>query len=136
MFEVDSRPFNCLLDGSNVTITCNTEGFPFPDIIFLKDTVPIVPGVGDFASVVRTYTDQVCHFTLHVIIMYALFHSKILITNVTIRDEGVYTCVAQTGSEILQVTETALFCSKWSIFNPTQYKVSTMQPGVAMQQLF
>ena len=48
----------CLLEGSSVIFTCVFEGFPHPEIIFRKESVPIMPGVDP--RVERVSMDQVC----------------------------------------------------------------------------
>ena len=47
----------CLLDRSQVTLTCNIMGFPRPQIIFRRNGVPIVPE--QLARVNRARFDQV-----------------------------------------------------------------------------
>ena len=62
--EVDGIELpDCLLEGSNVTFTCNIEGFPRPEVIFLKDSVPIVPGEREFSRVTSINRDQVSSLT-------------------------------------------------------------------------
>ncbi len=62
MVEVESpQPLDCLLEGSNVTITCITEVHPgsHPNLTFLKDSVAIVPGEGEFTRITNISRDQV-----------------------------------------------------------------------------
>ena len=42
---------DCLQEESDVVFTCNVTGFPHPEVIFLKDSVAIMPGVGKVASI-------------------------------------------------------------------------------------
>ena len=50
----------CLLEGSSVLFTCVVEGFPHPEIIFRKDSVPIRPGTEGFNRVMLASRNQVC----------------------------------------------------------------------------
>ena len=56
---IDKPDAMCLVQSSNVTITCDTNGFPRPTVKFLKGRNPITPGVGAFQRVTQTFADQV-----------------------------------------------------------------------------
>ena len=49
----------CMLNTSEVTITCNTNGFPRPTVLFRRGVSEITPGVGPFSDYEPLFTDQV-----------------------------------------------------------------------------
>ncbi len=49
----------CLLNDSTVDITCETNGFPRPNIQFLEDGNIITPGEGVFQRILQPFADQV-----------------------------------------------------------------------------
>ena len=49
----------CLLNASEVTITCNTDGFPRPAVLFRRDGIDVTPGMGPFSHYRELFTDQV-----------------------------------------------------------------------------
>ncbi len=49
----------CLLDNSVAQLTCNSTGFPRPNIRFLKGSEPILPGEVGFERFTQTFPDQV-----------------------------------------------------------------------------
>ena len=59
VISLDRRPQqpDCLLEGSNVVLTCNIDGFPLPDVTFLKDNVT-VPRPEDIPRITKI-NDQV-----------------------------------------------------------------------------
>ena len=92
----DPEPY-CLLEGSDVTFTCNVEGFPRPSITFIKNSQVLVSGEG---RVIQTSFDQ------------------ITISAIQMSDEGLYTCIA-VRNEIVTLLNPVpagrIFCSKFLI---------------------
>ena len=50
------QPRECLLQDTNLTLTCIIEGFPAPSVAFFKDGVMISPGHDEVSDIHR---DQV-----------------------------------------------------------------------------
>ena len=60
----NDQQVECLTVGGNVTLTCNSEGFPRPEIIFLKDSVPIIPGSRRVTSIRNDQVRTKCYFVI------------------------------------------------------------------------
>ena len=92
----DPEP-SCLLEGSDVTFTCNVEGFPRPSTTFIKNSQLLVSGED---RVIQTSFDQ------------------ITISAIQMSDEGLYTCIA-VRNEIVTLLNPVpagqIFCSKFLI---------------------
>ncbi len=56
---IDNPAAMCLLNASNVTMTCQTNGFPRPQVRFLMGRNVITPGERNFLRVSQTFADQV-----------------------------------------------------------------------------
>ena len=100
---------SCLLEGSNVVFTCNIEGFPRPDITFIKDSLSI-PLSQDRVSI--------------------LSFDQIQISSVQMSDEGQYTCsaVIDGSTTLLQSPPPSqIFCSK--LLSPFLSPLSTSHSG-------
>ncbi len=69
---IDNPDANCLVQSSNVTITCDTDGFPRPSVKFLKGRNPVTPGEGAFLRVTQNFADQVSHISA---VLVAIFES-------------------------------------------------------------
>ncbi len=59
---IDNPAAMCLLNASTVTMTCETNGFPRPEVRFLMGRNVITPGEGNFQRVSQTFADQVSFF--------------------------------------------------------------------------
>ena len=58
--EVAAGNFPCLIQGSNVTMTCSILGFPRPPaVVFRKNSIIINPGIGEFTKIARISFNQV-----------------------------------------------------------------------------
>ena len=55
--EIKTPP--CLLEGSSVLFSCDIEGLARPDVVFRKDSLPIIPGREGFTRVTRVSRNQV-----------------------------------------------------------------------------
>ena len=90
---------SCLLEGSDVVFTCNIEGFPRPNITFIKDSLPI-PSSQDRVSI--------------------LSFDQIQISSVEMSDEGQYTCTATRNGTVARLQSPPprqIFCSKLDILS-------------------
>ncbi len=56
---IDNPAAMCLLNASNVTMTCQTNGFPRPEVKFVMGCNVITPGEGNFERFSQTFADQV-----------------------------------------------------------------------------
>ena len=78
--------------GSNITLTCTSSGSPPDTFTWMKDGVPVIQST-DITTV--TYTNTV-----------AVFSSSYTISNVSVSDNGTYTCTVTNpiGSDNRNIT--------------------------------
>ena len=110
----------CLLNASEVTITCNTNGFPRPNVMFRRGVTPITPGVDPFSHYRALFTDQVncvcvcvcVRARVCVCVCELSLSSQFQIPDASEDDEGTYTCFD--GQNMSPEAEFS-FCSKLDI---------------------
>ena len=67
-----------IVPGSNITLTCTSSGSPPDTFTWMKDGVPVTQS-NDITTVIYTNT-------------LAVFRSSYIISNVSVSDNGTYTC--------------------------------------------
>ncbi|XP_064396758.1 hemicentin-1-like isoform X3 [Halichondria panicea] len=90
---IDNPAAMCLLNASNVTMTCETNGFPRPEVRFLMGRNVITPGEGNFQRVSQTFADQ------------------IQLSDIVIENDAVYRCELLSDSAVF-AQETFVFCTE------------------------
>ena len=58
-FEFENDELSCMTSGTSALMTCHTVGYPRPTVVFTKDSIPIIPGVGNFQRYTAVKFDQV-----------------------------------------------------------------------------
>ena len=56
---VDEAAASCLLNDSTVILTCQTDGYPRPNVVFQLGPAMVTPGVGSFERYSTLFSDQV-----------------------------------------------------------------------------
>ena len=99
---------HCLLNGTSLNIKCVNSGFPRPEIVFLKGTEQITPGIGNFSNFEALEGE----------------FDTVRLTAAGQEDGGEYVCVARMGNVELDRSQpkTLVFCSKClvEVFFPHQ----------------
>ncbi|XP_064396459.1 hemicentin-1-like [Halichondria panicea] len=95
---IDNPAPMCLLNASTVTMTCQTNGFPRPEVKFLMGRNIITPGEGNFLRVSQTFADQ------------------IQLSDIVTEDAGIYIC--ERSSESMEFAEEPfVFCTEPFVTN-------------------
>ncbi|XP_064396514.1 hemicentin-1-like [Halichondria panicea] len=95
---IDNPAAMCLLNASTVTMTCQTNGFPRPEVKFLMGRNIITPGEGNFLRVSQTFADQ------------------IQLSDIVTEDAGIYRC--ERSSESIEFAEEPfVFCTEPFVTN-------------------
>ena len=102
----------CLLNASEVTITCNVNGFPRPNVMFRRGVTPITPGVDPFSHYRALFTDQVNYVCVCVCVCVNSLSPQFQIPDASENDQGSYMCFD--GQNMSPETEFK-FCSKLNI---------------------
>lgn len=59
---------DCVPEGSDVLLTCNVTGYPLPEVLFLKDSVPIMLEDNRITSISSSQVHPyVCMYILHIV---------------------------------------------------------------------
>ncbi|XP_064396883.1 hemicentin-1-like [Halichondria panicea] len=95
---IDNPAAMCLLNASTVIITCQTDGFPRPEVRFLMGRNVITPGEGNFQRVSQTFADQ------------------IQLSDIIMGDAATYSCESTTESTVFQENP-FVFCTDPIITN-------------------